>query len=67
MYRVKIEFPILLDIRWKAFMKKKKALVNVNFEEVINLIRVLFAPIIQSINNGSGFDKNWSIEERNWE
>ena len=35
--------------RWRAFLKKKKAMVDVSFEEVIDLLRELLMPIVQGI------------------
>ena len=52
--------------RWKAFLKKKKALVNVGFEEVIDLMRILLVPIVQSIGDGNEFGGSWSFEDNEW-
>ena len=52
--------------RWKAFLKKKKALMNVGFEEVIDLMRTLLVPIVQSISDGNEFGGNWSFEDKEW-
>ncbi|MGI6056064.1 MAG: nucleotidyl transferase AbiEii/AbiGii toxin family protein [Bilifractor sp.] len=35
--------------RWKAFLKKKKALVNAELEEVVSLLKTLLIPIVDSI------------------
>ena len=42
--------------RWRAFIKKKKALVEVEFEEVIQLLKKLLTPIVGAIykNEESG-------------
>ena len=53
--------------RWKAFLKKKKALVNVGFEEVIGLIRTFLAPIVQSICGRNEFGGNWNFENKGWD
>ena len=52
--------------RWQAFLKKKKALVNVGFKEVIDLMRMLLVPIVQSIGDGSEFGGSWSFEDNGW-
>lgn len=52
--------------RWKAFLKKKKAMVDVSFEEVIALIRALLMPIVQSMYAGNEFRGRWSIDDKNW-
>lgn len=52
--------------RWKAFLKKKKAMVDVGFEEVIDLMRTLLMLIIQSIGDGNVFGGNWNFEDNRW-
>lgn len=52
--------------RWNAFVKKKKALVNVEFESAMQLIKTLLLPIVDSINNDKTFDKRWSKETKRW-
>lgn len=36
--------------RWKAFLKKKKALVNVELEKVVSLIKTMLLPIVDSMS-----------------
>ena len=45
--------------RWDAFLKKKKALVNVEYKDAIGRIKTLLEPIVVSINEHSSYDKNW--------
>ena len=53
--------------RWKTFLIKKKALVNVGFEEVIGLMRTLLMPIVQSIGDGNEFGGSWNFENKEWD
>ena len=51
--------------RWKAFIKKK-ALVNVDFEETMQLLKELLLPIVDSIHNDNSFEHTWSKETKSW-
>jgi hypothetical protein len=48
--------------RWNAFLKKKKALVNVSMTDAIERIRVFVSPLI----TGSG-KSEWNPEKGDWE
>lgn len=52
--------------RWKSFIKKKKALVQIDFEETIALVKKLLMPIVKAIQNTSVFDKNWDKKAKSW-
>ena len=52
--------------RWKAFLKKKKALINVELEEVVTLIKTLLLPIIDSIATGTEYSSKWDHRSRSW-
>lgn len=52
--------------RWKAFIKKKKALVKADFEEVIQLLRALLIPIVEAIHNEEAFERSWNKETKSW-
>ena len=52
--------------RWKAFIKKKKALVKVEFEETMQLLKELLLPIVDSIHNNNSFEQTWSKETKSW-
>ena len=52
--------------RWRAFIKKKKALVKVEFEETIQLLKELLLPIVDSIHNNNSFEQTWSKETKSW-
>ena len=52
--------------RWRAFIKKKKALVKIEFEETIQLLKKLLSPIVDSIHNDNSFEQTWSKETKSW-
>ena len=53
--------------RWNSFVKKKKVMINISFEDTINLIRVLLEPIVEVIKNNQDFSKKWNHISLNWE
>lgn len=52
--------------RWRSFLKKKRAMINVGFAEAIELLRILLDPIVQSIKDGSEWRESWSFEDSCW-
>ena len=52
--------------RWKSFIKKKKAIENVEFKDVIALVKDILVPIVDSIQSGEKFNKNWFCESKQW-
>lgn len=52
--------------RWKAFLKKKKALVNIDLENVITLLKTLLLPIIESIVGDIHYCAKWDHKSKNW-
>jgi predicted nucleotidyltransferase component of viral defense system len=52
--------------RWRAFIKKKKALVKVEFDEVMEMLKKLLLPIVDAIQNDKSFEMAWDKEEKSW-
>ena len=52
--------------RWKSFLKKKKALVNVELEEVVSLLKKMMLPIVDSIASGTEYLSKWDHTSRSW-
>lgn len=52
--------------RWKAFLKKKKALVNVELEKVVSLIKTMLLPIVDSIVSGTEYTSKCDHTLRSW-
>ena len=52
--------------RWNSFVKKKKALVKVGFEETMQLLKTLLIPIVDAIKNDEKLDLTWSKDQRSW-
>ena len=54
----------LHQTRWKSFLKKKKAMVQISLEDVIAGVRMFTAPLL---NIDSGVRRRWNPESRMWE
>ena len=52
--------------RWKAFLKKKKALLSAELEDVVNLLKMLLNPIVESITGNNDYSAKWDHESRSW-
>lgn len=53
--------------RWRAFLKRKKALVNVELEDVVRLIKTMLLPIVDSIIRGKEYSlTTWDHTSRSW-
>ena len=53
-------------IRWNSFVKKKKALVKLSFEETVQLLKILLFPIVDAIKKNELFEQTWSHEKKMW-
>ena len=47
-------------------MKKKKALVNAELVDVVELLRTLLLPIVDSITDDREYAAKWDHEFRSW-
>ena len=52
--------------RWNSFVKKKKALVKVSFEETMQLLKTLLIPIVEAIKNDEKFELTWNKDQKSW-
>lgn len=52
--------------RWKAFLKKKKALVKAELVDVVGLLRTLLLPVVDSITDDQKYTAKWDHEFRSW-
>lgn len=57
---------IVRQNRWNAFVKKKKAMVKVDFVEAIAQSKRLLMPIVESINENEDFRLKWSHNKKDW-
>ena len=53
-------------MRWNSFVKKKKALVKLGFEETVQLLKILLFPIVDAIKKDELFERTWSHEKKMW-
>lgn len=52
--------------RWRAFIKKKKAMMQVDFEEAIELSKKLLMPIVEAIKQKEAFNLRWDKDRKDW-
>lgn len=52
--------------RWKAFIKKKKAIMNIEFSEAVGQVKKLLLPIVEAIEQKRNFDHLWDKETKEW-
>jgi len=52
--------------RWKTLLKKKKALVNAELEDVVELLKTLLLPIVESIIGNNNYSAKWDHISRSW-
>ena len=52
--------------RWKAFIKKKKAMMKVEFKEAIEQSKKLLLPIVEVIEQDKAFDRQWDKDKKDW-
>lgn len=53
--------------RWKAFLKKKKVLVDAELGVVVGLLQKLLLPIVDSITGDKKNSVKWNHESKSWE
>ena len=51
---------------WVAFLKKKKALINLELDDVIKLLKSLLVPIVENINKGKQYAATWHHKLKTW-
>ena len=52
--------------RWNAFIKKKKAMMKIEFEEAIEQSKKLLLPIVEAIEHNKKFDYQWDRDKKEW-
>lgn len=52
--------------RWNSFIKKKKAMVKVEFIEVIEQSKRLLMPIVEAIPGNEAFQLQWDKNKKEW-
>ncbi len=51
---------------WSAFIKKKKAMMNVEFTEAIEQSKKLLMPIVETIKQNKEFNRQWNKDRKDW-
>lgn len=52
--------------RWAAFIKKKKAMLDISLDEAVKLLKNFLGPVADSIQAGETFDAVWNADEQMW-
>jgi predicted nucleotidyltransferase component of viral defense system len=52
--------------RWNSFIKKKRALVKVSFDETMLLVQTLLMPIVEAIQSNTVFSMRWDKVSKSW-
>lgn len=52
--------------RWRAFIKKKKAMMKVEFAEAIEQSKKLLMPIVEAIEQNQEFNRQWNKDSQDW-
>ena len=52
--------------RWNAFAKKKRAMILVEFVDVLSSIKIFLQPVINVIVDDMKLDKQWDFEKKTW-
>ena len=52
--------------RWNAFIKKKKAMVSVDFGSAVDLIKDFLQPIVEKIVDNVEMDIQWNSQKKGW-
>ena len=52
--------------RWRAFLKKKNALMNIELIDVVELMKRLLLPVVDSIVNDKEYTLTWDYESQSW-
>ncbi len=57
---------LIRQVRWNSFTKKKKAITNIGFDDVVNLITVFLKPVVKSIITGDEMNYIWDSKKKVW-
>ena len=52
--------------RWTAFIKKKKAMLDISLDEAVKLLKNFLGPVTDSIRAGETFNAVWNADEQIW-
>ena len=52
--------------RWKAFVGRKRTIVDIEFSDMLERLKAFLEPIVDSIRNEYEFQPNWNNEEFRW-
>lgn len=57
----------LRQSRWRAFVKKKRAMLPIALEDTIMLMQNFLSPVLEAIRHNEDFEFKWSHERKKWD
>ena len=57
----------LRQSRWRAFTKKKQAMISISLEDTIRIIQSFLTPVIACITSAEDCPGHWHHEQQKWE
>ena len=57
---------VMRQNRWKAFIKKKKAMLRIDLQETLDVVRNLLSPIVEAIEDEREFSDEWKKDDLKW-
>ncbi|MDD3277985.1 MAG: nucleotidyl transferase AbiEii/AbiGii toxin family protein [Lachnospiraceae bacterium] len=52
--------------RWKAFIRKKKVMVNVELQETLDVVMNFLTPVVDAIENNENYEAHWTKDDLSW-
>lgn len=54
------------SVRWDAFIKKKNAMISVDFKHAVDLIKTFLEPVVDRIITGIVMNNIWDSKKKEW-
>lgn len=52
--------------RWKAFIRKKKAMINVELQDTLDVVTSFLTPVVDAIENQESYEAHWTKDDLSW-
>ena len=53
--------------RWNAFVKKKRAMVRIEFSDLLKSMKLFLEPVVIAINMQEKYERIWIAEKKIWQ
>ncbi|MDO5439515.1 MAG: nucleotidyl transferase AbiEii/AbiGii toxin family protein [Erysipelotrichaceae bacterium] len=57
---------VIHQSRWNSFLKKKRAMIQIELADVMRVLKLLLLPVIDSIKENDPFEKKWDPQTLKW-